>query len=113
MNDLLEPTGADLKKAGQELVVRNERIDWRLNVLALLQQYASSYAEFTADQFRRYCAEQKVPEPHHHNVWGALFTTAHRRDWIRPTGQSSLAKRKAAHARACTVWRSTSPWFQK
>lgn len=56
--------------------------------------------QFTMEDFK---AAGMVPEPDHHNAWGALCNVAARKGLIRSVG-FARAKSVKAHARVISVW---------
>lgn len=99
--------GQRLKQLGQDAVLKKENAEWRERALALMAEFARLKHRFHADQFREWVlGEKAVPEPHHPNVWGALYTTAARKYWIRRSGDYSQSQNPAAHAHTCSWWES-------
>jgi UDP-N-acetylenolpyruvoylglucosamine reductase len=82
----------------------NEPPDWKDAARRLLLQLLRAQPTATAEDLRIYAAEQGLENPHHHNCWGSVFTTAHRDQLIEPCGYRKNAIH-SAHARMVTIWR--------
>lgn len=71
---------------------------------ALTPEFKRTHPTFTGETLRisLLC---KIPEPHHHNAWGALTKTLLHRKIIKPTGRWVSMSTKQSHARATRVYR--------
>jgi hypothetical protein len=93
-----------MKQEGIERVWKNAGIwsDQAINLLASFS--ARQREEFTLEDFRLYASMRYLPEPHHDNCWGALFSVASKQFLIKPTGSMVVASRPEAHGRLIRTW---------
>ena len=102
-------TGQQLKEEGIKIVLsRNEQ--WSERILRSMKKFAKARKKigkpmFTFEEFRRWCCGLGIPEPRHHNAWGAVAREAARKGLIEWTGECCQAKAPLAHARIIKVWR--------
>lgn len=99
-------TGEQLKKEGQDAVWAKASEEWRDRALTALSTLVALKHFFTSDDFRAYATEQEVGQPHKPNAWGALYSTAARFGWMRPTGRFVKSEHKNSHAHKYTIWES-------
>jgi len=98
-------SGPELKADGQARVMENEPQTWRDHVLAVLWDLVRKCVLLTADDLREACVSRGIPEPYHPNVWGGIFTSAARSEWIEKAGYRP-SQYPGNRARVLTVWRS-------
>ena len=93
-----------MKKEGIERVWKNAGTwsDQAMNLLASFS--ARQREEFTLEDFRLYASMRYLPEPHHDNCWGALFSVASKQFLIKATGNMVAATRAKAHGRLIRTW---------
>jgi len=93
-----------MKQEGIERVWKNAGTwsDQAMNLLASFS--ARQREEFTLEDFRLYASMRYLPEPHHDNCWGALFSVASKQFLIKPTGSMVAATRPEAHGRLIRTW---------
>jgi hypothetical protein len=94
----------NMKQEGIERVWKNAGTwsDQAMNLLASFS--ARQREEFTLEDFRLYASMRYLPEPHHDNCWGALFSVASKQFLIKPTGSMVAATRAKAHGRLIRTW---------
>ena len=95
--------GKELKESGIQLVTINAKA-WVSAVVQVIGSVSENGDVFTAEDVRKRCAELGIPDPHHHNAWGAAFNQAARLHMIVRVG---FLKNKipSAHARYVAAWK--------
>lgn len=99
------PTGESLKEEGITRVLDNAstRIpEWKEQVISCLSEMSGL---ITSEDLRSHASAMGIPEPHHHNAWGAVMNAAAKRGLIESTGTYTKSTRGEAHARVLQVWR--------
>jgi len=100
-------TASQLKCAGQQQCLFNEREDWLNDFLTFAHRYSDQHAMFKMEDIRTAWLDAGNPEPHHFNVWGSI-----------PLEKSGVAKfhgyvkstRPCSHARVVKQYRSLASW---
>jgi len=77
---------------------------WMAVGLALLGTFPIGQ-EGTGEDFRLRLRDKGLPNPHHHNAWGALILSAQRRQLLLKTGEMRHMRQKKSHARLTPVYR--------
>lgn len=95
--------GAELKDAGQEAALRNEREEWLEVAMNALSNWSVTKPHFYIEDFREWFYSAGGREPHSPNVWGAM-TKRMKSLGYRMTGKFKTATRKQAHARLIFEW---------
>lgn len=95
------------RDAGMALAIAHERAAWRsLHDTELLRFLVLQGGQpFTPEAFRRWFLERGNEEPHHPNVWGALWLRCARMGWIVKTGTYRNTTLRTSHARITPEWR--------
>ena len=110
--DAFEPQkGRALKDAGMKSAVEHEREDWKQDYRIRATCYVTYLDHgtlFTSEQVRAEVLKG-MDDPHHPNVWGAMFNGV-LRQWLKaglvaPTGQVIDATNSQAHRRAIRLYR--------
>lgn len=78
--------------------------EWIVHALHGLKEFCKHNKIFAIEDFRRVHVEYGVPEPEHHNSWGALAATAQKEELIRPTGEYRPARSSRTHGHRVIVW---------
>ncbi len=99
------PTGDDLKRAGIERALLNERARWRRRALQVVINTATLNMRFTADDIQAAAARAGLGPPHHPNVWGGVIRTALLAGIMTKTGRYVKGKRAAQHGRMIAEYR--------
>lgn len=94
----LRDVGATASLAHADQVVPN----WVDCAFSILETFARDRIQFSSDDFRAFAAGI-LPEPPHHNSYGALFIKASKSGIIRANGYVK-ARRLSAHARVIMLW---------
>lgn len=110
--DAFEPLkGKALKDAGMKSAIDHEHDEWKLGYQILSHYYVLDLRPgtmFTGEQVRSQVVKAQG-EPHHPNVWGAMFNGAIRRliksGHVETTGQVIDATNSQAHRRAIRLYR--------
>ena len=94
--------GRSLKDAGIKLVLDHAE-EWEDQAELAFDWWLESVADqqFTMDDFRTFCEEIELPQPHHPNAWGAFTKKVQSR--IHPVGFIE-SKRPSAHARVIRMY---------
>lgn len=104
--------GKALKKAGQAQVLDNAPGAWHERALFLLNVYVHGLgigALFAMEDARAYMAACGLPEPHHHNCWGALPQQAVAAGLpIRRTDLTRPAHSPRTHHHPVNLWEVTA-----
>lgn len=79
-------------------------LSWMDKAIEAVQMYPEK--EATGEELRIYL-EQKIGQPHHYNVFGALIMACARKGIIRKTGEYRACQRKESHARVNPVYQVT------
>lgn len=95
-------SGRERKRAGQLVVLSGTELVWRASVVALIANRGRG-RRFTADDVRDEAAAKGIPNPHHPNAWGALFTQLSVRGEIERVDYCE-SKRERSRARIVSVW---------
>lgn len=110
--DAFEPQkGKALKDAGIKSAIDHEHEDWKQEYRLRATTYVTFLDHgtlFTSEQVRAEVLRRQ-PDPHHPNVWGAMFNGV-LKQWIKgglvvPTGQVIDATNSQAHRRAIRLYR--------
>lgn len=103
--------GGRRKRAGIARVVSHEQEQWKFLYSNVAGNYVLSLdrgVTFTAEQVRS-VVHKTAGEPHHPNVWGAMFNGCLRgwikSGWVEFTGQFLDATNSQAHRRAIRLYR--------
>lgn len=104
--DLFAQTGPELKEKGQKQVIANEQEAWKRAAMDVVRHCAQRFAAITADDVRNRASSIGLPEPHHCNAWGAIFTSAAREGIILRTTNVVESNIPRSHSRALRVWKS-------
>lgn len=64
------------------------------------------YWEGTGEDIRLHLVKGGLPEPHHHNAWGAVVNVCVRHDWLREIGRRNMRTEKS-HARNTPIYART------
>ncbi len=99
------PTGDDLKRAGIERALLNERAQWRLKALKIIMAVAEMNMRFTADDIQAAAKRAGLGPPHHPNVIGAVIRIALLAGIMTKTGRYVKGKRAAQHGRMIAEYR--------
>lgn len=110
--DAFEPQrGAALKAAGMQSAIDQEHEDWKQEYRLRSTSYVhwlQSGTMFTSEQVRSDVLRY-LPDPHHPNVWGAMFNGCLKAwikvGWVEFTGQFLDATNSQAHRRAIRLYR--------
>lgn len=107
----LKISGQKRKEIGQKRVIANEGKEWLERALSELRTFCSIMKTrketFAFEQFRAWAVEfSGMPEPFHHNAWGAVPAHAVRAGLIEFTGQYRPAKSARTHGHPVKVWRT-------
>jgi hypothetical protein len=97
--------GLELRDAGCAATLAHaerDTPDWLACALSILRSFAKDRVEFTSDDFRAF-ARGILPDPPHHNAFGALFNNAAKAGVIQRVGYAR-ARRDVAHGRVLGVW---------
>jgi hypothetical protein len=103
--------GGRRKRAGIRQAVDHEHESWKLLYQGTATGYVRSLDKgvtFTSEQVRS-VVHKTAGEPHHPNVWGAMFNGCLRQwiklGWVEFTGQFLDATNSQAHRRAIRLYR--------
>jgi hypothetical protein len=92
-----------------ERVTLKERKEWRelhdRELMLFLVRRGS--VPFLAEDFRAFFARRGHPNPHHPNVWGAMWFAAARDGVVVKTGKYLPMQDRRSHARVTAEWRKT------
>jgi hypothetical protein len=100
------PAAKQARDDALERVSRNAGYDWMGDSLRLLRIFADLRDDFIGEEFRLYATQHGLPQPHHHNAWGALLRTGATRGIIRITDRTRQMTTGKSHARRSPVWES-------
>ena len=94
--------GKSLKEAGIKLVLDHAE-EWKDQAELAFDWWLESVAQqqFTMEDFRTFCEEIELPQPHHPNAWGAFTKKVQNR--LFPVGFIE-SKRPAAHCRVVRMY---------
>ena len=95
-------SGETLKQQGTAAVLDHNPA-WGQTAWGVLEELAASWTPFTSDDLREKCKERGVPEPHHHNAWGALIFAAACKGTIHDIGRRK-SRLPAARGRMLALW---------
>jgi hypothetical protein len=98
----IDMLGRSLKDAGIKLVLDHSS-EWQEQADLAFDWWIQSVApeKFTIDDFRDFCEEIELPQPHHPNAWGAFGRRIQKR--LHPVGFIE-SKRPSAHARIIRMY---------
>ena len=99
-------TGRQLGEAGMAKTLEAEREEWIATALQALDRFSRliGYEEFKTEDFRWWCASNRMPPPHNHHVWGALTNRACKDGIIRFTGKFAPSASPKTHGHNVKVW---------
>ncbi len=95
--------GELFKQQGISKVLKNDPL-WESRATDLVIWVAKTYVSFTIEDVRREARDQNIPEPHHHNAWGAVMSRLAKSGTIVRTDRMVASTRPQAHARRIPVW---------
>lgn len=78
-------------------------------VLTLPAMRADHPGQFTGEDIRLWLRGRGIPEPAHHNAYGAMIMSAVRSGLIERTGEVRKATIRTSHARNLLVYRWAKP----
>jgi len=67
-------------------------------------RYLPNGIEVTGEDVRRMLSENGLPQPHHHNAWGAFIMNLVRSGMLVSTGRTGYMKFKKSHARRTLIY---------
>ncbi len=95
------------RDAALDHVLGNEGMSWKAEALRRISQLGEWSG--TAEALRLKLLQEKLPTPHHHNVWGGLINSAVKRRYLINTGVRDSMRTPRSHARNTPVYRSGTP----
>jgi hypothetical protein len=101
-------TSAQARDEAIERVSINNQEWLFIAVLTLPAMRADHPGEFTGEDVRLWLRGRGVPEPAHHNAYGAMIMSAVRAGVIERTGAIRKAQIRTSHARNLLVYRWVS-----
>jgi hypothetical protein len=60
--------------------------DWKKMYYDNALKFLTKHKLFDGGQLCAFCREQGMPEPHHHNVWGAMVNSLRKMGWTEKVG---------------------------
>ena len=79
--------------------------DWKKNYYRNAAQFLARNRVFEGGKMCAYCRERGMPDPHHHNVWGAMLGGLRRLGWIEKVGRVAPTT-KHTHIDSVCQWES-------
>lgn len=96
VGDMLE--GQKARDEALESVLRRDWI-WRAQIIDFIEKLPQGWVG-TGEDVRHAAKEAGIPNPPHHNAWGAAIMHAVKnKKWLMPTGKFLPMKDKSSHAR--------------
>lgn len=94
--------GERLKLEGTSTVL-GHNVSWHDSVRSILLELTLRYDQFTSDDLRMACQMRGVPNPKHHNAWGASMSSAAKAGLVRRIGYQK-SELPSTHARIISIW---------
>jgi hypothetical protein len=101
-----QPSGLDLKFAGQKLPAANN-LDWMDEASAFLRTWCAARRRkcFAFEEFREWAIEHGLGEPLTHHAWGVLPRRAVAEKLIESTDMFRPARSARTHSHPVRLWR--------
>jgi hypothetical protein len=99
-------TGEDLKRAGIERAMRNERSAWKRLALEVVRKVATEKDYFTPDHIHHRAEKAAIGEPHHPNVWSGVIRLAVHVGIMARTGRYVPSTRDDRRGAVVPIYRS-------
>jgi hypothetical protein len=94
------------KEEAMTAVIGNEPVGWKClhdsELLVYLKERAGQ--PFVPDEWRIWFKSRGNPDPHHHNVWGAMWNRSIKLGLVKRTGVIRKCTVRSSHARATPEW---------
>jgi hypothetical protein len=99
-------SGKQLKADGMERVLASTSDEWHARCQGYYRAYMDRHPHgFTGEDCKLDARERGLGEPHHPNVWGAVFSGIARSKDIVKTGEYVKSTEPLRHANEVPVWR--------
>lgn len=112
MNRHVVVPGKERARAGKDKAIEHEHAEWLNKAFFLAKAYVASLSAgslFATEDIRAYYAVCRLPDPHHHNVYGGLLKHFQKRGLaIEITDQVRSAHSARTHGKDVSLWRKTS-----
>ena len=79
--------------------------DWKKAYYHNAAEYLSKNKIIEGGKLCAFCHERGMPDPHHHNVWGAMVASLRKMGWIEKVGMIQPTT-KHTHINAVCQWES-------
>ena len=79
--------------------------DWKKAYYQNAVEYLRNNQYIEGGKLCAFCRERGMPEPHHHNVWGAMVASLGKRGWMEKIGMV-VPTTKHTHINAVCQWKS-------
>lgn len=97
--------GLALRDQGIEQVA-DSNAEWLERAVEGIRELAVCQPFLAADDLRYLMEDWGIPEPTHHNAYGAAWSMARRRGLIEMSDRTRQSTRSQAHAHRHPVWKS-------
>ena len=97
-----------LRDQGMQQAIDNEREYWRALYRTEMRLFLKEQNEddaFLPEEFRTWFLKRGRPEPHHYNVWGAMWRACATEGLVVKTGTHRPTTCAAGHATDGTEWK--------
>lgn len=99
----------DAAMAGVLAAEKEANAEWLRRYYAFVELRAPrAPGPFTGEDVRRAWTAMGLPQPHHHNVWGAAFNGAVRRGLVVATGDYDHMCGVRSHARKTPLYKAAA-----
>lgn len=99
------------RDAALVVVTEHEKQEWRVLHDRELARWLDQQGAmpFLPEDFRRWFLARGHDDPHHANVWGAMWLQCVKAGWIERTGAFRQMACRSSHARLTPEWRKAQP----
>lgn len=96
-----------LRDHGMAEAMEHERDEWRDLYRYEMRAFLKDRGDraFLSEEFRKWFRSRGNREPHHPNVWGAMWNACATEGWIEKTGKHRPTTYAAGHATDGTEWK--------
>ena len=84
-----------------ERVFVNADDEWKKQYYEHAARYLRGHRIVEGGQICAYCRAQGMPDPHHHNVWGAMMASLRNLGWVEKIGMVTPTTRHTHIDKVC------------
>jgi hypothetical protein len=83
----------------------NRQVVWDKQYRRLLRNFLNSHRYFDGSEVAKYMRAKGLPDPEHHNIWGARINYYASKGWFSKTMNRGVPS-GACHKQTCRIWES-------